>query len=120
MDEVYYRMGSLDGVGVSAEIGDAIIAGPVGPNSQLQVAIPLDDLPLLVTMLAQAYAQASAALPLGSLGTSLIAESPEFVGHPDQSKVTLYLELASGVPLAFGLPKEQCAELRRQLDYLLD
>lgn len=120
MDEIFYRMGSLDGVGVNAEMGDAVIAGPVGANNRLLTAIPLDDLPLLVTLLAQAYAQASAGLPQGSLGTSLIANSPEFVSHTDPSKVTLFLELSSGVPLAFGLAKEQCADLRSQLDRLLD
>lgn len=119
MSEIYYRMSSFDGIGVDAPNGDAVIVGSLGPDNELQVAIPLDDLPLLVTMLSQAYAQASAALPQRSLGTSLTANSPQFVSHPDPSKVTLYLELSSGVPLAFGLPKEQCAELRRQLDHLL-
>jgi hypothetical protein len=120
MSEIYYRMSSFDGIGVDAPNGDAVIVGSLGPDNELQVAIPLDDLPLLETMLSQAYAQASAALPQRSLGTSLIAEAPEFSAHSDQSKVTLYLQLASGVPLAFGFPKEQCADLRSQLDRLLD
>ncbi|MFN3946104.1 MAG: hypothetical protein ACK4K7_14355 [Allosphingosinicella sp.] len=119
MDEIYYRMDSVDGVGVNAEIGDVIIAGPVGPNTRLLTAIPLDDLPLLVTYLSRAYAQASSGLPQNELGTSLNAEAPQFVDHPDQSKVTLHLELFSGVSLAFGLPKDQCAALRDQLDRLL-
>lgn len=120
MSEIYYRMTSFDGIGVDAPNGDAIIVGRLDPDNELQVAIPLDDLPLLVTMLSQAYAQASAALSQRSLGTSLIANSPEFVSHPDPSKVTFFLELSSGVPLAFGLAKEQCADLRSQLDRLLD
>lgn len=120
MTEIYYRMNSFDGVGIDAPNGDAIIVGSVGSSNELQVAIPLDDVPVLVALLSRGLAQANSGLAQQDLGTSLNANSPQLFGHPDQSKVTLCLELASGVSLAFGFPKADCADLRDQLDNLLD
>jgi len=120
MAERYFRAVDFSGAGFIHQTGDAVVGFALSDSEELQLAFPGDDIPILMLLLSQVYAQNITGKGVrDSLSTAIPVESAQFQRELGEEAILCVVDLSSGAPVSLALPHPIAAQMRDQLNEIL-
>lgn len=121
MAEVHCAAIEINGGGFIHETGEAAILAPLRSGDELHLTFPADDIPNFQLLLSRIYAQNISGRDIkGSLGHKLGVESVQLLPVKGTEEIGMILDLNTGTPVSFVLPRIVAGELQEQLNHMLE